>query len=168
LIGNPLLIAGNKPLTFGSVDMPQQETTCHRCGKSGQLSFGEGGTGWWESFRCASCDYAYEADGRPPTPAKFRQVILREQGQWSLDAPSMPTVELLKVLRGVLSLSLKELQQLRSRLPGQICEGTRFEMTRLLREIQNRVPLCGIVVGSRGGPMPIDITDGTDITDSSE
>jgi hypothetical protein len=102
--------------------------------------------GWWESFRCPSCGHAYGADGGPPTPDIFRQAILREQGEWVLDAPVVPTTGLLKELRSVLSLTFTETQSLRNRLPGHISQGTRYEMTQLLRKIEKRVPSCGLVV----------------------
>lgn len=126
--------------------MPQKVVTCNWSGEPADLWFGEGGMGWWESFRYPSCGQAYEADGGPPAPDEYREIILREQGEWSLDAPVPTTIELLKALRAVLSLSLTETQKLRNRLPGQISKGTQYEMHQLLKAIQKRASATGLVV----------------------
>ena len=126
--------------------MPQRTVKCDRCGQPAQQSFGEGGKGWYESFRCPSCGQAYEADGGPPTPVEFRTAILQEDGEWVLDAPTGPSVELLSTLRAVLSLSLSEVQDLRNRLPGEVRRGTRFEMTQLLMDVQRVAASSDLVV----------------------
>ena len=126
--------------------MPEKIVTCIDCGEPAVLSFGEGGFGWWESLSCPSCGQTYEADGHPPTPDEYRQIILREQGLWTLDAPSPPTMELLKAIRAVLSLSLPATQELRTRLPGQISHGTRFEMNQILVAVQQQIGPSGLIV----------------------
>jgi hypothetical protein len=131
--------------------MPERTVNCDRCGQHAQQSFGEGGRGWYESFHCPSCGEAYESDGGPPTPDEFRQVILREEGEWVLEAPVVPPLMVLKALRKVLSLSLPEVQQLRNRLPGRVSRGTKYEMMRLLRTVEEEAGLSALVVRPIGG-----------------
>jgi hypothetical protein len=138
-------LAGKLPWSFG-LAMPEKIVTCDECGQPAVLSFGEGGFGWWESLSCPSCGNAYEADGHPPTPDDYRQVILREQGPWTLDAPLPATMELLRALRAVLSLSLSATQELRNRLPGEIRHGTRFEMNQILDAVQRQMGPSGLIV----------------------
>lgn len=126
--------------------MPEKAVTCDRRGNPAVLGFGEGHFGWWESFHCPSCGRTYEADGHPPTPDEYRQIILREQGEWLLDATAPATIELLKALRVVLSLSLTETQHVRNRLPGQISQGTRYEMNRILEAVNKCAPSSGLIV----------------------
>ena len=132
--------------------MPQRTVKCHRCGQPAQQSFGEGGKGWHESFHCPACGEAYEADGGPPTPDEFRRIILQEEGEWILDAPTVPSLESLKALRAVLAISLSQVQQLRHRLPGEVTRGTRYEMTRLLNAVLRVAPTSNLVVRPLGLP----------------
>jgi len=131
--------------------MPQRTVQCNRCGRPAQQSFGESGKGWYESFHCPSCGQAYEADGGPPTPDEFRQIIVQEEGEWVLTALVKPSVETVKALRAVLSLSLLEVQQLRDRLPGEVRRGTKREMNRLLMDVQQSAPSSDLIVRPLGG-----------------
>jgi hypothetical protein len=132
--------------------MPEKIVKCDRCGEPAELGFGEGGFGWWPSLYCPSCGRSCEADGGPPTPDEYRQIILQQEGEWSLVSPVPATVELLKTLRAVLSLSLPETQALRNRLPGTIAQSTQYEMNQLLKAVNRHVASPGLVVRPSHAP----------------
>jgi hypothetical protein len=129
--------------------MPQSMARCDQCGQPVEQSFGEGGLGWHASLYCPSCGNRQAADGHLPMPAEFRQIILQDQGEWVLEATMVPSVEMLKVLREVLHLSLSEVQQLRVQLPGEVARGTKYEMTQFLISVQAQ-DTCGLVIRLSG------------------
>jgi hypothetical protein len=89
-------------------------------------------------------------DGGAPTPEEFRQVILREEGEWALCAVTLPSTELLKSMRKVLSLTLADVVELRGHLPGEIRRGTRSEMEWLAYAMEGRTREV-LVVSPTGG-----------------
>lgn len=130
----------------------QRTVPCDRCGRPATQAFGEGGRGWYESFDCPSCGEAYEADGGSPTPDEFRRAIIAEEGEWAIEATTSLSPALLRSLRQVFSLSLAEAQELKRRMPGELRRGTRYEMEKLLHELEPSADAGTLLVRRLGGP----------------
>ena len=130
----------------------ERTVACDRCGEPASQAFGEGGRGWYESFHCTSCGQAYEADGFTPAPEEFRRAIIAQEGEWGLEAIAPPSIALLKALREEFSLSVREAQELKRRMPGELRRGTRYEMEKLLRTLERAAEPGTLLVRRTAGP----------------
>jgi len=74
-----------------------------------------------------------EEDGEGDMPAQYRSLLLDRQGSWGIYIGEMTDqfANILKVLRKALNRSIDELMQIKSRIPGILLTGTRYEMIRL-------------------------------------
>jgi len=90
---------------------------------------------WGISYNCGICGYNIEADGSDITPEDIRKIILDSEGEWNLkiEEDVSKTVEILKVLKQALNLSMVNTLKLKKNIHGNIMNGTRVEMLRLQR-----------------------------------
>ena len=109
--------------------------TCPDCGEAGEKRIGQDPSPrrveWFGSFACARCGAVYEEDGWGELPSGWREALIAQEGEWELRVQPVRTGIVLKVLRAALGLTLVELGQLKERLPGAPCVGTRAEMEHL-------------------------------------
>jgi hypothetical protein len=123
--------------------MPTVQYLCPNCGALFVANFGESiGTGkltWSMSTQCSACNnYTTEIDGSGPLPDDLREIVLAEEGEWSLSIVDLgqDRVLALKALKQVLGLSAAEMIQLKSHLPANVAVGTKKEMRFLQRQLQ--------------------------------
>lgn len=141
---------------------------CPDCGAAIDMSVGQyvynNELSWYGAYRCGRCGNAVEIDGDANTPEDVRQAILREEGTWELvvSETGQRRLLVLKVLRGVFSLSLADVAQLRNHLPGAISTGTHAEMlwlqSLLAAEGLKEVTVRRVHGASHERGVPLDIT----------
>lgn len=90
---------------------------------------------WNGSYTCPHCGSQIEIDGGNDLPEEARNAILAEQGTWALSVSETKShiVQVLKVLREALSLTMEVVATYKERIPGIVLTGTRAEMERLHR-----------------------------------
>ena len=71
-----------------------------------------------------------------PDRARADRMIIAQEGEWALYVAARPSTVFFKAVRSRLNLSLGEIQALRDRLPGELRRGTRYEMERLMSELE--------------------------------
>lgn len=122
--------------------MPTIEYLCPNCGARITANFAErifpGKLTWYRSMSCVTCKaYAEEMDGLGPLPDDLREIVLAEEGEWTLSIVDLrkDRVLALKALKQVLGLSASEIIQLKSHLPAKVAVGTKTEMRFLQRQM---------------------------------
>ena len=95
---------------------------------------------WHKGYTCPNCGGSTEEDGRGPTPDEVRCAIIQQEGEWALELAEtgILVTMALKMLRQALNLSLSEVGELRTRLPGVVVTGTRTEVDRLLAILSSK------------------------------
>ena len=84
---------------------------------------------WYESYRCPFCNNAAEADGAGFPPDNIRQMILADQGTFSLSLNNFDVdrIKAMKIIREIFNLSLSEVSAL-FKYSADIAIGTKEEM----------------------------------------
>lgn len=118
---------------------------CPECGAVCVVGIGQttlGGRLYWSvGYRCESCGLMMEQDGADELPAGYREEVLRQDGEWALEVGSAEPrikVEVVRVLRESLGLSLADTKAYFGRIPGQVMTGTRAEMMYLKKLLNAR------------------------------
>lgn len=83
----------------------RQETTV----TVGQVAHPDG-IRWFQSINCHHCGLAIESDEHGLTPDEIRDVLILTEGEWGLVLESKVTIHVLKVLRDLLVLPLREVK----------------------------------------------------------
>lgn len=87
---------------------------CPDCGQPITVAVGQYACGgelvWWESYHCAKCGSAVEADGHGHPPAGLIELFLNQEGRYELwiETTGPDTLRAVKVLRAAAGLSLAE------------------------------------------------------------
>ena len=108
---------------------------CSDCGNDSNMTVAQtvinGTLKWYKSYSCQSCGAAEEIDGTGFPPEEIRDKILENEGRWKILFlhQKMNKAAAMKVLRGLLNLSLAETKQMLDRLPPEpLSQGTKTEM----------------------------------------
>lgn len=103
---------------------------------------------WYVVTKCTVCSTRIELSsfGTPPEP--LRQAILGQQGRYGLRIDDEPEnlIDMLKLLRELLELSLKETVLLKPHIPGGVVDtGTQAEMEWLVNALQEHNIAASVV-----------------------
>ena len=114
--------------------MPTIQKPCPDCGQMATFKFGEAihndRLAWFATHHCDYCNYRVEIDDYGHLPDELKRIVLKEEGQWQLVLHAFGTnkIATLKELREILGLSVQDLAELLTQLPGTIAIGTRNEV----------------------------------------
>lgn len=87
---------------------------------------------WCGGYRCTKCDDGVEIDGSGIIDDTLRNIILEQEGLWGLHLEKeIDKVEVIKIIRKALNLSIEEVKRIKNSIPGVIITGTNVEMKRL-------------------------------------
>ncbi|WNG32354.1 hypothetical protein F0U61_01090 [Archangium violaceum] len=119
--------------------------SCWQCGAACELGIGQTVQGgrlvWSAGYRCARCGQMVEEDGWGEMPTAYREEVLRVQGEWALEVGSAEPrikVEVVRVLREWLGLTLADAKAYFDRIPGQVIRGTQAEMMYVKKQLSAR------------------------------
>ena len=107
---------------------------CPDCGQGFEFRAGQAyHDGWlfWKLIaQCQRCDTRIELSSRGPTPEALRDLIMADSGVYGLRVSEQPDEQLLillKTIRAILGISLRETVRLKEHLPGIVYYGTQLE-----------------------------------------
>lgn len=114
-------------------DMAIFQITCSNCKNSIEMNVGQNiireVIGWYGCYECSNCGSAEEQDDTGIPDDSIREVILREEGLWQIStSDSKVKVKITKILRHALNLTMVELSQFLTNIPGTFITGTKTEM----------------------------------------
>ena len=107
---------------------------CPSCGQSATVqvvqAIGfENSLQWSEATVCQSCGYTVEADDMGFPPTQYRDSILKHEGVWCIRIEDVKSkVQVARVFRHSLDLSLGEGLKISKRIPGVVWSGTECEV----------------------------------------
>lgn len=121
------------------------ERPCPRCGGVWEVGIGQYVDGdrlvWSAGYHCKRCGQMMEEDGWGELPAEYREAVLRQDGEWALEVASAEPrikVEVVRVLRESLGLTVADSKPYFGRMPGQVMSGTQAEMMYLKKRLRAR------------------------------
>lgn len=103
---------------------------------------------WYVVSKCTVCRTRIEVSSYGTPPEALRQAIMKKQGRYGLRITHEPDnlVEMLKLLRDILGLSLKETVRLKPHIPGGVVDtGTQAEMQWLVQVLKAESVAASIV-----------------------
>jgi hypothetical protein len=100
---------------------------------------------WFDSFRCEHCGHASEADGQGTMPEELRDLFIARTGLWGVEITAGHALNVVKVVRELLGLTLADVAILKRQLPGPLFPGTRGEAERLQNALVTAGVQCKVV-----------------------
>ncbi|ELS34455.1 MULTISPECIES: hypothetical protein [Pseudanabaena] len=126
--------------------MVTRSIECEDCGMVASLAIGQSinrsKLGWYQSTRCENCGMGIEADDEGLPPKDIRNQIIELNGRWGLSilVEDSQRLEVYKILRCALNITMEELRQMKQRMSDVVYTGTKTEMEWLC----NRLSQFGI------------------------
>jgi hypothetical protein len=116
---------------------------------------------WSATLKCLTHSHEIEIDGFGLPPPDLRASILKDEGVYELvfneDSNRVGTLRKIQI---ILSLSIKNMEQIRSRLPGAMFFGTRHEMEWLAASLTSQgVPAAVQTRDTARVPGSLDLAD---------